>query len=231
MRFTCEAAGRAVSCCRHWSVQRAACCAVSQGTGLKTANTCVQGVDTASRKKHIHFVSVRALCSRLSHFSEKESYRILGESTQCALGVWVKGSILQFFIVCISFAFRLHVFSFSLALLCHNLGRSNLSFIKMYMLAIWSKPKSETDLPVGYFIFVFSMRYDAKLYRSKPLNTCSHNPKAFLYFISFFSSMNSSARSWLLWFLLWIWMSAMSTRDAQRMMHTYNPLLLFLISL
>lgn len=153
------------------------------------------------------------------------------ESTQWALGVWVKGSILQFFIVCISFAFRLHVFSFSLALLCHNLGRSNLSFIKMYMLAIWSKPKSETDLPVGYFIFVFSMRYDAKLYRSKPLNTCSHNPKAFLYFISFFSSMNSSARSWLLWFLLWIWMSAMSTRDAQRMMHTYNPLLLFLISL
>lgn len=148
MRFTCEAAGRAVSCCRHWSVQRAACCAVSQGTGLKTANTCVQGVDTASRKKHIHFVSVRALCSSLSHFSEKESYRILGESTQWALGVWGKGSMLQFFIVCISFAFRLHVFSFSLALLCHNLGRSNLSFIKMYMLAIWSKPKSETDLTI-----------------------------------------------------------------------------------
>lgn len=226
MRFTCEAAGRAVSCCRQWSVERAACCAVLQGAGLKTANTCVQGVDTASRNKHIHFVSVRALCSRLSHFSEKESYRILGESTQWALAVWGKGSILQFFIVCISFACVFFFFSFVVP----QPGKE-LSFIKMYMLAILSKPKSETDLPVGNFIFVFSMRYDAKLYRSKPLNTCSHNPKAFLYFISFFSSMNSSACSWLLWFLLWIWMSAMSTRDAQRMMHTYNPLLLYLISL
>lgn len=168
------------------------------------------------------------LCVPGCHTSLKKN--LTGYSVNPHSGLWVcEGKDPSFSFS--SFAFSLHVFSFSLALLCHNLGRSNLSFIKMYMLAIWSKPKSETDLPVGYFIFVFSMRYDAKLYRSKPLNTCSHNPKAFLYFISFFSSINSSARSWLLWFLLWIWMSAMSTRDAQRMMHTYNPLLLFLISL